>query len=426
MRGVAVRTGELFPITPLGLALAAVATVALRRYAFAQLDLVLLALGYGALGLLVVATVLVVLASSALAYRFRRPPVRERLGLETARFVDSGFDAPSLRFVPLIGVRLTVVSPGGVETRYLARRGRLVESLRVSSRGEHEAIVRTLSVSDVFGLARVTLRLVDRSGLRAVPHVGGLKSLPTLRSLSSGDAYSHPLGVDEGDRMDLRRYAPGDPARLIHWKAYARTGKLVVRVPERAIAPSRRVVAYFVAGEGDEASAGAARAAVESQAFGADWIFGADGTAGAVRTPPEVVDLLVRSASARVEGGAGLRRFLEDADREGPATVVLFVPARPGPFLDAVLEVARARRAPVRVVIGVDGLVPEERGSLVRRLFLAPPARHGEALASLLRVREALVAARAEVLVVDRGSGRLLAAAGTPTATLVALAGRAA
>ncbi len=32
----------------------------------------------------------------------------------------------------------------------------------------------------------------------------------------------------------------------------------------------------------------------------------------------------------------------------------------------------------------------------------------------------------AEVLVVDRGSGRLLAAAGTPTATLVALAGRAA
>ena len=117
-----------------------------------------------------------------LAYRFRRPPARERLGLETARFVDSGFDAPSLRFVPLIGVRLTVVSPGGVETRYAARRGRLVESLRVAERGEHEAIVRTLSVSDVFGVARVTLRLVDRSGLRAVPHVGGLKSLPTLRS----------------------------------------------------------------------------------------------------------------------------------------------------------------------------------------------------------------------------------------------------
>ena len=229
--------------------------------------------------------------------------------------------------------------------------------------------------------------------------------------MSSGDAFSHPLGLDEGDRADLRRYSPGDPARFVHWKIFARSRRLMLRVPERALTPVKRIVAYFVSGPTDEASAGAARAAIELGSLGSDWIFGASGSADSVRTVPEAVDRIVRSPAHRDEAGALLGRYLEAADRQGPSSLVLFVPAVAGPWLANVSRVLRDRKTGARVVIGVDGILPPKR-SLWRRLFLVGRVEKGIDGAALEAVVAALEATHAHVVVVDRGSGRVLRAPG--------------
>ncbi|HJL26183.1 MAG TPA: hypothetical protein RMH80_28465, partial [Polyangiaceae bacterium LLY-WYZ-15_(1-7)] len=61
-----------------------------------------------------------------------------------------------------------------------------------------------------------------------------------------------------------------------------------------------------------------------------------------------------------------------------------------------------------RIVIGVDGLAADPPGGWWRRLLARPPAREGASAGALEAALEALASARAEVLVVDRASGRVL------------------
>ena len=84
------------------------------------------------------------------------------------------------------------------------------------------------------------------------------------------------MGLEDGDRLELRRYTAGDPVRFMHWKVLSRTRKLMVRTPERALSVARRMAAFLIAGERDDASAAAARLALERRLLGSDWLFGTD------------------------------------------------------------------------------------------------------------------------------------------------------
>src|SRR5690606_37370940 len=89
---------------------------------------------------------------------------------------------------------------------------------------------------------------------------------------------------------------------------------------------------------------------------GDDWSFATDG-AGTTGRVLEARAAIVRSAAHREVGGAGLERFLREEERRGPVSLVLFVPAAPGPWVERVLPSLAARRGRARVVIGVDGLI---------------------------------------------------------------------
>lgn len=402
------RFSDWLPITPLGLSIAIFAALVLKLFAYPEMDLVLLVVGYGCLGLVGIAALLVTggaIRLKLVSRHYRGPDERT---LETGRSLPTGLSLPSLALVPFVLVWWEWLSPKGAGVALRARGLRLEEDVHLEERGFVRGIERRIVVQDVFGLARIAIRHEDPARLTVLPSSGALKEMPVLVTLAGGDEMPHPMGVEDGDRVELRRYAPGDPARFIHWKVYARARKLVVRVPERALTRARRTIAYLVAGPGDEPVAGAARVAVESGTLGAEWVFGADGTAGDASEPGPAVDRIVRSIEAREEGALGLRAFIERAEKTGPASLVLFVPPVPGPWLDRVIAILRHRAHRTRVIVATDGVDAQAEPPRWRRLLARSAERRGTHAEDLDAVVRALAGARVEVLVLDRATGKKL------------------
>ncbi|UJR79883.1 DUF58 domain-containing protein [Sandaracinus amylolyticus] len=421
-RGVR-RVTDLVPITPLGLIVAVVGWAALTRIGLAERDLVLVVAAGGALGLVGVALVLVILGAIRIKHASFDPRGTRERTLETERSLPTGFSLPGLFLVPMLQVRWEWLAPEArLETR---RRGlRVEEDASLRARGIVPGIERRIIVQDAFGLARIAVRQRSPERLTVLPHAGAMRDLPLLVSMAGGDDVPHPMGLDDGDRVELRRYAPGDPARHIHWKVFGRTRKLMVKMPERALSRARRTVSYLVGGPDDEASAAAARVAIEGGAFGAEWIFGADGSDGEASAIGDAVQRVVTSAGIGERGGSGLRAFVDRAERTGPASLVLFAPPRPGPWLARVLAVLRGRAGRARVVIGVDGIDSSSKATWWQRVIAREAPRVGTPIDELDAVLGALAATRCEVVVIDRRSGRRLGTAHRGAARALAADGK--
>lgn len=404
---------DRFPWTLLGLLGVAVAVLALGA-SYQMVDLTLLVVGWVTVGLVSLSTVVVLAGALLMAHRLRkRRRAREEgerwLELETERPQPTGFELPRDGWIPLLQSDWELERPVDVDLEVEERLGKRFEKLVAHRRGERSGLRRRLRVRDAFRLAGLALRDEDSLKLRILPHTGKLTRLPVLTSFAGGEDWPHPMGVAEGDRTELRRYAPGDPARFIHWKVFARTKKLVVRMPERALTRARRTVAYLVSGAADEASAGAARVAIESVSLGEEWSFGADGHPEPTSDIAEALDAIVRSAgTAAADGANHLEPFLRRAEKRGPASLVVFVPAAPGPWLDRTIAALRPRAGRVRIVVGVDGLATPKPRSAIRRLFTEPEPLVASDAEALEEVLSALAPLRAEVLVLDRRSGRVM------------------
>ncbi len=409
IRGVARRVFDLWPLTWLGLALALVASVALFSFGFKKLDLVLLVLGYGGAGLLLISTLLVVSSAIALFVWLRRASFSWRTStFETGAPVLTGFSLPSLWWLPLVQLRWSWEVPDALPVEPQSEAGRLRERVTLHQRGIFESVTRRLVIQDAFGLARIVLRHRQLGPIQVLPHLGGIRRLPVLTSLTGGDEFPHPMGLEDGDRVELRRYVPGDSARFIHWKVFGRTRKLMVRVPERALSRARRTVAYLVAGPHDEAAAAAARAAIEEEALGTEWQFAADGSPDATSDRSEALHKVMTSSRHGVESGNGMKRFLAEVDPRGPAALVVFAPPTMGAWLDEMRSLTMRRYGRVRVVIAVDAVHDPDHQPGWRRVLLRPSRVLGIDRADLERVGRALGQLRCEVVIIDRVSGRLL------------------
>jgi uncharacterized protein (DUF58 family) len=361
------------------------------------------------LGLLLVSPLLVLLAAGWLKWRGPLPHAGEALVLETGTAMDTGFRMPSPWYLPLVQVRWEWLAPPGASVEQPRKRGALCERVQIADRGRFDRIERRLVVSDPFGLSRVAIRLAQARAIDVLPRLGGLRHLPSLQALSSGDAVPHPMGLEDGDRLELRRYTAGDPVRFIHWKVLSRTRKLMVRTPERALSVARRTAAFLVAGERDDASAAVARLALERRLLGQEWVFGTDEEVAGQERVSEALDALMRSSRARDRGGEAFWAFVQRVEQRGPASLLVFAPSRPGAWVERVASVARKRK--LRVVIGTDGVYQRERPVWWRRLLAFEPPPEGTAQRELEQVLRSLAEAGASVTVLDRGTGRVLGGA---------------
>ncbi len=393
------------PITWRGALAAPLLTLIYHVYFVGRKDEVVGALSRCGLGLMAVLLVLVLGTSVWLRLR-RQPSTAASLDLEANVPLRTGYSLGYIAWNPLIKIDLTWQQPAGVSVRAVPVGGRFVEEVTAGQRGTSSDIVRRFRVTDILGLTRFTVcrRAVQEVVIR--PYRGPARRMPPLVQYVAGDQKEHPEGRREGDLIEMRRYTPGDPLKLVLWKVYARTGRMLVRMPERAVRPCQKMLSYFVASQGDEATAGIARAMLEGAEPGQDYLFAADGTDSPTRLLREAVDQLVRSAGARSCGGLGLGKFLGQCEAAGGAACVLFVPSEPGPWLGRVAEQLARRRGTCRAIVGIDGLQRPPEDFSLRRLLVSRPASSGAKPADVSQVCQALSKCGAEVWVVDRISGR--------------------
>ncbi len=88
-----------------------------------------------------------------------------------------------------------------------------------------------LAKPDVLGLFRRLIRLENRQSLTVLPKRYPLKplNLPGRRKYQAGGVSLANSVGDSQEFMSLRDYHQGDAPNTIHWKSYAKHGKLIVK-----------------------------------------------------------------------------------------------------------------------------------------------------------------------------------------------------
>jgi Protein of unknown function DUF58 len=396
-----------FPVRLPGLALAAAGTAVAWWVGKERVDYLLYPAGLAAAGLVGVAALGVLAAAFVLWRSLRQLPAGLPDALETTHATKTAFRFRRLRAWPLVEVRMAWESPTEVAVALVADGAAYEEVVTPRARGRHPEVTRRFVVEDIFGLCSFTFRRTWVTPIRILPAMA-VAGAELAAAHSHGDAFSHPSGRAEGDLVEMRRYAHGDSMRHILWKTFARTRRLLVRMPERALAPKPITVAFLVAGAEDDATAATARLYLERGLFGPDFVFSADGAAKPTSQPHEAIDQIVDSGSQRDHGGHSLEALAAQVEAARLTSCVVFVPPVDGPWRERVTAFTRRLPAAPTVVIGVEGSLETHRPGLLRRVFLRPDEPPNPVGAALPKLRAALEADGLRVQVLHRTSGALL------------------
>ena len=404
------RLVDLLPLAGRGLGVAALAGAAYLVYARGHLDLVLLVVSLLGLGLWLLCLLAVLALAGWVRHRWPRDsPPAPRATLEAGSPHVTGFVGPSAGWLPLLRVRWEVTAPAGARVVLREQGWRQHEELVVPRRGLHEQVTRQVIVEDLLGLARMSWPRTAALPLLVLPGTGR-GPLSISQGPVAGDGVSHPEGRPEGDLVELRRYAPGDPLRHVVWKVFARTRRLIVRAPERSTVPSRRTLAYLVVSPADEAAAGTARNALLSGVLGDRWSFGADGGHAPATSLPAALELLARSATAEPGLAADLPAFLHLASPRTASRLVVFAaPTLPPDWLGRVRAAAEAAQLPLTLVLAADRIessVKEKRGRIKRLFFLPNKDESSVDVTTLGPLLDLLSPTRIPWQLVERATGR--------------------
>ncbi len=371
-------------------------------------DYLLLPASLVGLGLLALCMVCTLLAALALRISLRKAAAEMPDQLETTHAVRTGFRFSRLSIWPLVEVRMAWEEPHAIDVKLEIAGRWFEETITARERGRYARVVRRFAVEDIFGLTGFAFRKTYDKAIRIVP-ARCAQGPEVIVGHASGDAFSHPLGKAEGDLIEMRRYGHGDPMRHVLWKTFARTRRLLVRMPERAVSPMPTTSAFLVAGASDEAAAAAARLYVETGLLGDDFVFAADGAATPTNKPAEAVDQIVDSIRERDNGGGSLESFRRGVEPVRLGRCIVFAPPSDGAWCERVAAFSRGLPSPATVIIGVEGdaSAPAKRG--LARFLVRQKKTALHVHPDLAAVRAKLEGSGMQVKVLHRETGQVLA-----------------
>ena len=409
----------LFPFTRTGVAFFALFTAAVWIYGVLVRDLVLLVAGLGGVLVLTALLLCTILAAVITFTRSRKAETPGELDLDTGIPQPTGYRLRRPRFIPFALVDWQWVNDGGGETAArveLETHGAdLVEMASPARRCIVQRVVRRFAVRDLFGLTEISWRRKEAVMLRVLPYRGMLAQMPPPAGMAEGDDLSDPYAEPKGDRVEMRQYAPGDPLRMVLWKVYARTGKMMVRTPERSVAERKRGCAYLVTSPHDDATAAAARVSIERGLLGDDWCFAADGVDREANEDRDAAfEIIARSGEARPdECAARLATFLTKRESEGFQFCLLFVPPDEPAWEAIAAQSPATATMRVQVLTAAGEILPDESpangfGEIARRWLFSPEAIDGVSAAAIRARAKSVHGLASELIVVERNSGRAI------------------
>jgi hypothetical protein len=405
------RLAPFFPFSLAGLLILAATVIALRSFGYGRMDLVIFALTVCVLAIVLVSLMMVTVTGIWLRSKFNKlsqttlPALQAEAGFPN----ETGFCPTAFSWLPLMKLEWRVEQPDAMPTRitHNAEDGLLEESITPQLRCQGTQLTRLFTLQDVLGLCRFSWRCRQAAIIQVLPQTGKLRDLPVLRSMDNEDGIPNPRGNPDGDRMDIRRYAPGDSTRNIMWRVYARNRHLNVRLPEKSMFQADRTLAYLVSGESDEAAAGVARFALSQGTLGSPWIFGADGSQDSASTPAAALPIIAGSRQPGRKLEYGLDRFL---GRHGSvqSACVVFAPAQAGAWSSALAATLTKFPGTFTIILATDKIAETQPGHGWKNLILLEPAATGPGNTDAGELRSliaGLVKAGARVWIVDRQSG---------------------
>jgi len=187
--------------------------------------------------------------------------------------------------------------------------------------------------------------------------------------LGVGDDLSDPSGSLIGDQVEMREYQPGDSPRLIRWKLFARTKKLLIRTPERAIAEQPSTCAYLLGGKTAGPAAELARELLERGSFGGDFLFGAEGSSRVSHGDLDLARNIVAESGLQDELTCeGLTAFLGAASGQGFSDCLIFAPPEIANIAEKLAPVLSSSPIYVRAVLCVKELADEKPVRLWKKI----------------------------------------------------------
>jgi hypothetical protein len=408
---------SLFPLTAQGSITLLVTASALSVFGYGSLDLVVFALSICALAIVLFCLFCSIITGIIIQRRIQKiltdtSSNLSSINIEAGYPNETGFSLPSLGFFPLVKLSWKIETPDEIKTKLRWERdGTIVEEIIPERRFLTDSITRVFSVSDVLGFSHYNWRQTQSITAKALPKVDAANRIPLLRSLTAEDGIPNPSGNPEGDRMEIRPYAPGDSVRNIMWKVYARNRQLNVRLPEKSVFHSKRTVAYLLSSEYDEAAAAAARVAIESHAFGDDWAFAADGTETPCTSIESALNAVAKSRSLGKPYNYGLDNFLRLAVGQSKAHCIVFAATEPAPWNEALKKSIAQFPGQFSLVLATDGFRDEAKSLWWQQLLWreTQPDRLQKSSGSMQELRHRLIdlgQLLESAVIIDRRSGQ--------------------
>ena len=225
----------IFPFTKTGVAFLALFGIAVGVYGIRRMDFVVLAAGFAGALTVFVLLLCTLTGASFLFFASRRAVTSGgALDLATNQPQSTGYRVRYPGWIPCAIARWnwenTVYRDASVSVK--KENGLLSETVTPARRCVTDRVTRRFFVRDIFGLTEISWRRAEKSNLHVLPNRGMLTQTPPPFGASDGDDLPDPWAALCGDRVDMRPYVPGDPLRTVLWKVYARSGRMMVRIPE--------------------------------------------------------------------------------------------------------------------------------------------------------------------------------------------------